>query len=405
MSQTLPVEHQLGPKLISKHKRLLFFSLEDWNEVWRRNQFFCSLLHDRHPDADILWVCPPLDLSYNFSRGVPNDFELSLSARSNSLYPRIFLYRPVKILPNFVGRSFNNAAMRMQVENVLARLGWTSFDTWINDQRARRYSPVCHGGRVIYDITDDWTVLPQSERARRAVIEDDRWLLEHADSVIVCSKQLVERKQKQNCQAILISNGVDFQRYHPAKLANLEIPADLANITRPIAGYTGTLHSERLNIDLILDLGRALPEVSFVFIGPDCLESADSTALRLLPNIHLLGSKPYDLLPSYIANFQCCICPHQITPFTESLDPLKLYEYMSTGLPVISTPCSGFRDFPELVQLAPDAHLFAECIRTILVDSSPQLSEQRLQWAAQQSWENRIGEVEKVLGWQRPSHD
>ncbi len=168
---------------------------------------------------------------------------------------------------------------------------------------------------------------------------------------------------------------MDNERYHPKALAHQKAPEDIKHIVHPIAGYTGTLHAARLDLALIESSAKALPNVHFVFVGPNCLTESESAQLRA-PNIHILGSKSYADLPAYISCFDICLTPHSINDFTESLDPLKLYEYMSTGKAIVSTKCAGFREHPDLVYLA-DTETSAKpsrqrCKMTIRLKSTPE---------------------------------
>ncbi len=86
--------------------------------------------------------------------------------------------RPLKLLPNKVGRTFNDRLITKTVTSSLRLLGWDSFDIWINDQKARNYLPFSGEKKLIYDITDDWTKLPQTETQRRTTTEDDAAMLE-----------------------------------------------------------------------------------------------------------------------------------------------------------------------------------------------------------------------------------
>lgn len=392
--------HIVSPKQSTAAKQIVFFSLEDWDEVWRRNQFICAGLHDKHPELEILWVCPPIDLLHEARRGAKIDHQNRLNCL-NSVpgYSRIKTFKSVKLLPNAVARSLNNWYLQMQVRNAVKQLGWESWINWVNDQKARCYLP--SQLRIIYDITDDWAELAQSARHRKLVKEDDEWATDRAEAVIVCSEKLYEKKKGRTARLNLIRNGVDHRRYHPDWLSGVEPASDIDMIKRPIAGYTGTLHDQRLDLALIQEVAQLMPTVNFVFVGPNYLSEDQTKQLTALPNILILGAKPYTDLPRYVAAFDLCITPHKVSSFTESLDPLKLYEYMSTGKPIVSTACAGFRELEPLVKIASTSKTFAEAILQAL-DSSPgdaASREQRLLWGASCSWTERVKEVERVLGW------
>jgi glycosyltransferase involved in cell wall biosynthesis len=384
-------------------KRILFFSLEDWNEIWRRNQFICAELCRRHPDLSVLWVGQTVDLSYAIVRG---DFvelgQPQLTPHIVPDLPQIHTIKPVKLLPNKIGKGLNRYLYGSAIKAAIVKSHWheQEFDMWVNDQQAANLLPLANVRKVIYDITDDWTELPQSERSRNTVIENDRNMLTHADHVIVCSQKLFETKRSKCKSLSLIPNGVDDWRYHPDVLTQLEAepPADIRGLSKPIVGYTGTLHSARLDLQLIAACANKLPQCSFVFVGPNSLTAEEIASIQR-PNVHILGAKAYADLPKYIAAFDACMTPHLVTPFTDSLDPLKLYEYMSTGKPAISTPCAGFRDLRELVAIASTADEFCAAIHKEIDEADHTKARERIAWARQHSWAARVSEIEKILGW------
>jgi glycosyltransferase involved in cell wall biosynthesis len=311
-------------------------------------------------------------------------------------YPRLKILKPLKLLPNVVARDLNQRYMRDQVMRALKKLAWPDYTTWINDQKAVRFLP--SQNNLIYDITDDWTTFKQTPREQKMVEEDDEWAMQHCGRVIVCSESLLRSKNKYIDKVVLVKNGVDNHRYSPMQLLESEAAADIAEINRPIAGYTGTLHGQRLDVELMTLVAAKMPQVNFVFVGPNCLSKADSERLMSHSNVRILGPRSYEVLPNYLTCFDVCMTPHLVTPFTESLDPLKLYEYMSTGKPIVSTPCAGFRDLDELIFVAKDADQFCSSLQKA-IDNPDEGCAQRLTWADSCSWDKRIAEVEAVLGW------
>jgi len=88
--------------------------------------------------------------------------------------------------------------------------------------------------------------------------------------------------------------------------------------------------------------------------------------------------------------------PHRMTAFTESLNPIKLWEYLAAGKPIVSTPVAGFRDYPQWVRLASDSNAFTAAVREALSeDRATQL--QRRQQVADHSWQSRVDAIEQVI--------
>jgi glycosyltransferase involved in cell wall biosynthesis len=134
-----------------------------------------------------------------------------------------------------------------------------------------------------------------------------------------------------------------------------------ADWPRPVFGYTGSLHRERIDLDLVELLAQRFPQGSVVLVGPQhWSDDSLARALRKHPNLHAPGSVPYSAIPEVMARFDVCIVPHLQSQFVESLNPIKLWEFLACGKPIVSTDVAGFRDFPALVRLAKNAPSFLQ---------------------------------------------
>ena len=304
---------------------------------------------------------------------------------------------PYKIVPNSFGRVYNLNLLLDNVRLAMRTLGWSEPTIWVNNHTIRPMLNQLERKKLIYDVTDDWNQCTMSQRQSRMVRDDDTWLTKNADDVIVCSPGLLQLKRDMRRTVHLVRNGVDSEFFSPQRLALLSRPPQLDSVTGPIAGYTGTLHEDRLDIPLIADLCRNYPHINFVFVGPNCLGADSQRMLAAFPNCYFIGRQPYDDVPRFVAAFDVCITPHRVTAFTESLDPIKLYEYLSTGKPIVATPCAGFRDVADLVCIAADARSFGAAIEGGL-ESHP-AKQAQLRWASDNNWFARVKEVESILGW------
>jgi hypothetical protein len=116
--------------------------------------------------------------------------------------------------------------------------------------------------------------------------------------------------------------------------------------------YVGTLHDARLDVELVLDVARALGSATVVLVGPDALTPASRLRLASQPNVVQLGSRPHASVPGYLQHADVVIVPHLINPFTESLDPVKAYECAAISTPTVATPVAGFRELSTLLRVA-----------------------------------------------------
>ncbi|MGE0877290.1 MAG: glycosyltransferase [Acidimicrobiia bacterium] len=311
---------------------LVVFSLENWDEIWRRNQFFAQALLDAQPGLRVLFVEPPIDMLHRLRTGATLRERAGLRQMTGD--GRLWALRPMKWLPRVAG-PWADRSLRRQVRRTMRRLGVNSPTYWVNDTA---YAPLIEGSRapVVYDITDDWLLADTTPRERRRRADRELTTLGRADVVTVCSTALaLERGRHRDVR--LIPNGVDVDHMRRARPRPSDLPPE------PTAVYVGTLHEDRLDVDLVAALAERRPAFNLVFVGPNALSPASIDRLVQHGNVHLLGARPYADVPAYLQHADVLIVPHVVTPFTESLDPIKAYEYAAVGRPVVATPVPGFR--------------------------------------------------------------
>jgi glycosyltransferase involved in cell wall biosynthesis len=376
---------------------LIFVSLENWDEIWRRNQFLCDALATRFPESRILFVGPPRDVSSSIRRGRLGE----LAAPAKWVipgHPNITVTRPLKWLPNSLtaGQRFNERLAVRHVRRVAREVGLRDPLLWLNPHHA--VSMVGHLGEraVIYDITDDWTQLDQSSREARLITSQDAELCRRADAVIVCSEQLLQSKRPLARNLHLIPNGVHTAHYATVADRSLPLPPDAASWPRPVLGYTGTVHASRVDVELVEKLARRFPTGTIALVGPDFLPSEIAARLDALGNVRRVPPVPYARIPEYMRAFDVCIVPHRVSPFTESLNPIKLWEYLAAGKPVVSTPVPGFRDYPQHVHLGADLESFSAGIEAALREDPARCAARREE-AQHHSWDCRVDAVVKVI--------
>jgi glycosyltransferase involved in cell wall biosynthesis len=377
---------------------IVFVSLETWDEIWRRNQFLCAEFSKRHPGRKILFIGPPVDVSNMVRSG---NFRDLAKGRQRSLpdYPNITVTRPLKLAPTTLsfGKAINELMARRHLRRMMRIRGLRRPVLWLNPHSALHLVGRIDAAGVVYDITDDWTRFrDQSERARTLVIEQDAMLCRKADAVIVCSDDLRRSKEGVASNLHLIPNGVDAVHYRGVLDAGGPLPAAAESWAKPVLGYTGTIHSERVDLNLIEALARHFSGGTVALVGPVMLAQAERERLRGCRNVAFIGAVSYREIPDYMRAFDVCITPHRVTPFTESLNPIKLWEYLAAGKPIVSTKVAGFRDYPELVDCAADTDGFINAVHRALHDS-PLKGRLRQEEAERHSWSSRAQLAEEVM--------
>lgn len=316
--------------------RLVVCSLEPWDEVWRRNQYLVDSLLREDPTMEVLFVEPPEDPIHALTRRKRP--RLGRGLRMVDGYEgRLRALQPTKWLPRRLGR-LSDALMRRHLRRSLRQLSWTHPRLWINDPGWAQLV-VKTGWPSLYDITDDWVEAERGEREHGRLAAADEVLLTRCDEVVVCSYALYQSKGGKR-SLTLIRNAVDVARYR----RDYDRPADLPG--GPMALYAGTLHEDRLDVGLVLATAQRVDQIGgrLVLLGPNALTAPNTARLLASPAIVLLGSRPKEKVPAYLQHAHVLIVPHVVDDFTDSLDPIKLYEYLAVGRPIVSTGVAGFRD-------------------------------------------------------------
>ena len=265
------------------------------------------------------------------------------------------------------------------------------------------------GTKLVYDAIDDWERMPGIAGTRTA----NRESLAACDLLTASSTALAQKQQQFGDAALLVPNATDFEHF-----ASAEPSTELAEIRRPIVGYIGAL-AEWFDFDLVGEVARARPDVSFVLVGGIGLEQdprlgPEAAASRFpalgepsvreqlsglaeLPNVHLLGHKDYAELPSYLAAFDAAMIPRKVSPLTDAIDPVKVYEYFSQGKPVVATPMRELRRFGEAVYSAEGGEEFGRRVDEALSEDGPALRERRVSLASANTWRHRVDTLDQGI--------
>jgi glycosyltransferase involved in cell wall biosynthesis len=243
---------------------------------------------------------------------------------------------------------------------------------------------------VVYHCVDEYAAFTDAApEVRFREIE----LLKKSDLVLVCSDHLMDGKRKMNRRTHLVTHGVDFEHFSRAADESTRIAEDLAGIPRPILGFHGLL-ADWVNLPLVGEIARSRPGWSIVMIGKS---ETDLSPVQNLPNVHLLGHRPYERLPEYLRGFDVAILPFLCNELTFNSNPLKLREYLAAGLPVVAAPLPEVAKFANLVALAETPQEYISAIEHLLERGEIGASPVRSRLMAAESWDHKVGEMEELL--------
>ncbi|MBN2369408.1 MAG: glycosyltransferase [Vicinamibacteria bacterium] len=370
---------------------VVYFASVDWRHTWQRSQHLASRLARC---GRVLYLDPPglraprrSDIFRLFarsgrqeSRPVPN-LDVSrtlpcwLSVRY-SLIARLNAWRTRRIVRNWMRRGSGRPPLL-----------WAS-----------RPSPIvleatCGLPRTgfVYDAVDRFAAF--HPKNARFITDTERSIVRSADVVLAVSENLHRDLSSVNPHAYLVPNAVDFAHFSRDK-KHEPPPAELARLPRPIAGYVGEIASW-LDLSIIERLSRSGVCASIVLIGP--AESDQIRRLRKLPNTHWLGRQRYSDLPRYVRNFDVGLIPFQITPLTLASSPIKLFEYLAAGCPVVSTPLPAVEAYGSVTHIADSVGFVAGVADALKTAQDASLRRRRVDMARANDWRFRVERIIDIL--------
>lgn len=211
-----------------------------------------------------------------------------------------------------------------------------------------------------------------------------------ADIAIANSNYLTNYLLKYNSNAHYSGQGCNIELFNGEK--DFAVPQEMQNIPRPIIGYVGAITSLRIDTNAIISIAQSHPDYSVVLVGPyDMLQNKNE--LEQLRNVHFLGKKPIDTLPSYIQAFDVCINPQAVNDITIGNYPLKIDEYLAMGKPVVATKTDAMEIFGAHVFLAEKPEDYASLIDEAIANDNILLKHERMRLAETHTWENSVEKI------------
>jgi glycosyltransferase involved in cell wall biosynthesis len=320
------------PQRLLHNQHILCFS-HDWNGDPLSKTHLMRLLAR---DNKVLWVN---SIGYRTPGLNKSDIKRAwkklssfFTTRLREVEPNLFVLNPLALpLYGRFGRWFNQRFLRFQVKHTMRKLSMKRPLNWVFNPAAAVIAGKLGEEKVIYYCVDEYSAFSNVPSKHIADLEEQ--LLRRSDLVIVSADLLYQSKSKINPNTVIVRHGVDFDHFAKALDATTRIPDEIANLPKPIIGFFGLI-ADWVDVDLMAKVAKCFPHGSLVVVGKS---TTDTTVLQNLPNVHLLGRKPYSDLPNYCKGFDVALNPFRISELTLNANPLKVREYLAAGLQVVST--------------------------------------------------------------------
>lgn len=362
--------------MIQEKETIICFSNVGPNDLWQRPQQLMSRL-GKYFDVIYFYTTSP--------KGFLKNRDLFFD---NIKFIRLIRFPKENSLLNFIKKTIN----RWKVSKIAKRHKNKEVKIWIHHLECQPYLKLFNRKKVFYDCIDDIESFPG---IKRKSIEEERKLEEEADVIVVVCNPLRLKKEKTGKPLFLVRNGADLKFQ---KNSSYSVPDDLKEIKSPLIGFVGAI-SEWVDIDLIMKAAERLKKFNFVFIGPAYNETFLKNKTANFKNIHWLGSKKHEDLPRYISHFDVCLIPFRLdNDLTLVADPVKNYEYLALGKPVVSTALPELKRLLPYVYLAENDKDFISKIKQAFTEKDDQDKiKGRLKLARENSWDERVKQIIRII--------
>ncbi len=244
-----------------------------------------------------------------------------------------------------------------------------------------------YGWMVLYDCMDEWVDFPN---IGKALIEQEEILVRQSDLVTVTASLLYEKWSSVAQRCILIRNAVDYAFFEEYCSPNCL----LERMAHPVIGYYGAL-AEWVDFELLLSLVQSRPGWNFVLIGDVFVK--DIAGLDKMPNVYMPGRLPYVDMPRFLYHFDVCLIPFKLNNVTHAVDPVKFYEFVSAGKPIVSVPLEELKMYRDYIYFANRPEQFIQKIETALSEVDPDLFSRRIELARRNDWASRFKDLSSAI--------
>lgn len=281
----------------------------------------------------------------------------------------------------------NQELLTLNINKLLKQLHFQNPILWFYTPSSANMIDRLESSLVVYSIVDNWSLLFGSDNKR--IIVKDEMLLKRSDVLFFSSEELMKEKGKPGRRVHHIPHGVDFDHFSKTFLTTLTVPDDMGSIPRPIAVIVGSVDTW-YDFDLLEYVVKRNPSLSIVIIGPIF------TRYRKHPNFYFLGQKPYELLPNYYQYSDVCLIPFKIEKHIWYCSPTRLYEYLATGKPVVSTNFPATMAFKEVISVADTKEEFLHYV-TASLKGDDTARDARIKMARDNSWVSMVETLSEII--------
>lgn len=375
-------------------KSIICISTTPWKAHFTSKQQVMSRL----TDCKIAYIDPPVTMIARFKDKSLKDY--GKQSKKEQINDNFTVYRLPLFFPFYNKyRWINKLNQMLFVKPLIAKIkkeqGFEDAVLWTYTPTAADVIDKTEKSKLVYHCVDRHSAYKGMISAE-VVDGEEKELCEKADVVFTTATGLYETLAPYNPNTYYTPNGVDFNLFNSAYTQPLECPEEIEQLAHPIFGFVGYLQ-EWVDYEILDKLAKERPDGTVLLIGP-IADKANVDKLLENPNVVAIGAKPQKELPAYIRQFDVCLNVFRKSKLSKDVSPLKFYEYMATGKPIVSTEQPAqVTEYADVIYIASDGEQFVKCCNTAVLEVNEQRRQKQLEYAEMASWDKRVENMRNIL--------
>ena len=365
---------------------IIYFSNTLWHSLRQRPQQIALALSKKNR---VLFVEP-----------ATNIFSLIKSNKNNNNFfhiknTNLFILKAIPTLPfknyfSFLNKYYQNKVYRT-VKKIIKNLEFSDMINWLTFPSHAPLIGKFNEKFLIYECMDEYVEFEKTYK-RSLLNRYEEEIIDNADLIIVTSDALLESKKRHSKKIFLSTNAAEVEYFEKVVNGNFEKLRIFSN-ENPVIGYIGIIQ-QKLDYELIENLIKNNPFWNFLFIGPI---RTDISQIEKYNNVKFTNYIPYSELLPYLKTIDIAIVPFSINKMTENINPIKIYEFIAAGKPVVSTPFPEAKKFTRFVNIASGYKEFTIAISKELKENSNEKISLRLAFVKKHNWQERANVLEEKI--------